>query len=429
MPVDLVRLGQCCSTVRQMVYAQEKALASMFLRESCQLRFAFEVYKSTILPGAFLRLHDLVKLKLRRDIIDQLTKIIVTEIFDEVYSGRIANDAEWRDNPDRLQTWEDTVEDITPFFLLLYHFLEAYRSYFVLILSLDEKYCNQQDITSLISSWILRHYNPYAAVRLCMVYADLLSKLHRKLRPPTYAGAAERGLRGWTRDPAKPEDCRDILVFSGLEGVLHLMSFPKYAQRMRAMDCLLGAHFGRSTKKQDHPIPTLMMAPLDRQVAKNLRARLPPTHRCLIVHGPTPESELAGVPVELENLGGPIYAEAGFGCPVFAANNHGPNYRPEPESASVEAGEGRESPSFIAASPRIDQQYGPKMCSSIAQTKGAARSQAFTKRLRVLDELLKDAAHVKNFSGMEASFDHASLVDLTDTGAISDGFRVSDYRT
>lgn len=174
---------------------------------------AFDIYRSTTLPRTLPTLDSLLDLQLRVNVVDRLLRYLITEILNESFR---VDASEWYKDPTKRACFHDIINDITPYLLLLGHFFEAFKAYFASLLHEKGDVRSYNDIRFL-QSWILRHYSPHAAQRLTLIYRDLMRSLGRKLRPPSYANRAERTLRGWTHDPAKPEDCRDIAIFGGLQ--------------------------------------------------------------------------------------------------------------------------------------------------------------------------------------------------------------------
>ncbi|KAL8828004.1 MAG: hypothetical protein Q9191_002841 [Dirinaria sp. TL-2023a] len=313
----------------------------MLLRKSWIIRLALEIYGCTALPRVFPTLKHLVALTHRVNLVDKLARLLIIDILNEAYAQNISL---WAKQPARWNTYQDAIQDIKPYFLLLGHFLEAFRANFVYLLSVG---FYQHDIAALLSGWVLRHYTPYASLRVCLAYRDLMSKLARKLRPPSYANSAERGLRGWTRDPAKPEDCQDIAVFGGLEAVYGIMSIAGYRNRMRAMDRFLSEQSGRLGKGKQYTVATPTMPPLTRCLAKTLHAQLLSPFSPLLVHNNTRLQDLTPAPsAEGDPSGETIHYDAGFGCHVFAAG-----YEPDPSSFTDANAEGGENLSLIANQP------------------------------------------------------------------------------
>lgn len=193
--------------------SEEETLFFFFLKRTDHLPEAFDVYQSTILPRTLPTLNSFIDLQFRVDVVDRLLRYVVTEILSESFR---TDASEWYKDPTKRACFHDVINDIKPYLLLLGHFFEAFKAYFTCLLREKGDVGSDTEIRFL-QSWILRHYSPYAAQRLTLIYRDLMRILGRKLRPPSYANRAERTLRGWTHDPAKPEDCRDIAIFGGLQ--------------------------------------------------------------------------------------------------------------------------------------------------------------------------------------------------------------------
>lgn len=345
-PREIVNLQLSCKTLYHIVSVQEEALVSMSLRNYPNIRLALEVYSCTTLPRVLPRLKDLIALTHRVNVVEKLVRFLITDILNEAYGHDIAV---WAQQPTRWNTYQDAIQDVEPYFLLLGHFLEAFRANFVYLMTRGFNWDSRDAIASLLSSWTLRHYHPYASVRVCLVYRDLMDKLARRLRPPSYANAAERGLRGWTRDPAKPEECRDIAVFGGLESVYSIMCTPSYRHRMRAMDRCLSEQTGRLGKGKHYTMAAPTMPPLTRNMAKSLHAHLLSRNSPLLAHNNALLQNLTGVPsIEADPSDDPVHYNAGFGCRVFTAG-----YDPEANPfAEVEGAEGAEGVSLIVNPPR-----------------------------------------------------------------------------
>ena len=309
-PKDIVNVQLSCKTFYQIISVQEEALVSLYLRKHRDIRGAFEVYRCTALPTVLPRLNDLLGMMHRVDIVDNLVRILTTDILNETYRQ---DKSIWSKEPAKWTTYKDIINDIKPYFVLLGHFFEAFRAQFASLASKKPSLRGHKGLPSSLSSWIMRRYSPYAAIRVCLIYYDLMLKLGRKLRPPSYANAAERGLRGWTRDPAKPQDCHDIAVIGGLEGVYRIMSISGYKKRMRAMDRLLSGRYGQPQEGEHDMITIPTMPPLDRSTAKTLRTLLPPGIPYIQAH------HLVGLnPNEVDLMDdNVIFYGAGFGCYVF----------------------------------------------------------------------------------------------------------------
>ena len=212
-PYDLIKTKHSCRTLYRVVSLGEEALFLFFVRKSTSLPKAFDVYRATALPGTLPTLNGLLALQSRVDVAECLVGHLITDILTESFR---MDASEWLKDPTKRACYHDVINDIEPYLLLLGHFLEAFREYFAGLLREKAAVRSYADIRFL-QSWILRHYSPHAAQRVTLVYRDLMRCLGRKLRPPSYANRAERTIRGWTHDPAKPEDCRDIAIFGGLQ--------------------------------------------------------------------------------------------------------------------------------------------------------------------------------------------------------------------
>ena len=342
-PEEVVNLQLSCKKLHHIVSVQQEALVSIFLKKYGRVRLALEVYSCTALPRVLPRLKDLIALTHRVNLVDKLVRHLLTEILNEAYGQDISL---WAQQPARRKTYQDAIQDIEPYFLPLGHFLESFRANFVYLLSGKFDWDSHDALPLLLSSWALRHYTSYASIRVCLAYRDLMNKLARKLRPPSYANAAERGLRGWTRDPAKPEDCRDIAVFGGLHAVYQIMSISGYRHRMRAMDRVLLEQSGRLGKGDLCTMATPTMLPLDRRMSKTLHAHLHSRNSPLLAHNNALLREFAGVGSdEAELFRQPVHYDAGFGCHVFTAGYH-------PDTSSSADAEADESLPLIANPPR-----------------------------------------------------------------------------
>ena len=212
-PQDIVEIKRSCRTLYCVVSSEEEALFSFLLKTDPDLAEASTVYRSTALPKTPPTLQSFFLLKRRVDVVDCLLRYVITDILNESFRMDVA---EWSKDPTKRACFHDVINDIRPYFLLLGHFLEAFKGYFGCLIRERAATYSGADVR-LLQSWILRHYSPHAAQRLTLVYRDLMRSLGRKLRPPSYANRTERTLRGWTHDPAKPEDCRDIAIWGGLQ--------------------------------------------------------------------------------------------------------------------------------------------------------------------------------------------------------------------
>jgi len=349
-PRDLISIKHSCRRLGYVVSSEEETLFFFFLKRTDRLPGAFDVYRSTILPGILPTLDGLVNLQSRVDVVDRLLRFLITEILNESFR---ADASEWYKDPTKRACFHDIINDIRPFLLLLGHFFEAFKAYFACLLREKGDVRSYDDIRFL-QSWILRHYSPHAAQRLTLIYRDLMRSLGRKLRPPSYANRAERTLRGWTHDPAKPEDCRDIAIFGGLQvrtryicctvtqhsmsrsqiltpppnvgqvdiigkqTILRIISMTGFNSRMRATDRFLARYLGRSRSVKPDEFSSGITQPLDRDIAELIRPCLTEFRYFL----PQDARELAGV-MRLD-VDESIHYQAGFGCKVFVAD-----YEPE----------------------------------------------------------------------------------------------------
>ena len=212
-PQDVVEIKRSCRTLYHVVSSEEESIFSSLLKTAPDLAEASTVYRSTALPKTPPTLQTFFLLKRRVDVVDRLLRYVITDILNESFRMDVA---EWLQDLTKRACFHDIINDIRPYVLLLGHFLDAFKEYFGCLIR--ERAAVQSGVDArLLQSWILRHYSPHAAQRVTLVYRDLMRSLGRKLRPPSYANRTERTLRGWTHDPAKPEDCRDIAIWGGLQ--------------------------------------------------------------------------------------------------------------------------------------------------------------------------------------------------------------------
>lgn len=332
-PYEVVKIKYSSRALYHIVSSEEEALFSFFLRRSPHLLEAFKMYRSTVLPKTLPLLNTYFALKLRVDIVDRLLRYVITDILNESFR---MDAAEWSRDPLKQACFDDVISDIRPYMLLLGHFLEVFKSYFGR--TVQEKVAEHSYAEiRLLQSWILRHYTPYAAQRVTLVYRDLMRSLGRKLRPPSYANRTERTLRGWTHDPAKPEDCRDIAIFGGLQTVWRIISMTGYNNRMRATDRFLTRYLGRVKSVKPDEFSSQITQPLDRDMARLIRPCLK-EFRYFLPHDAKDLAALGAAVFDRR-----IYMNAGFGCKVFTED-----YQPDEDEAEVE----EESVPLIADPPR-----------------------------------------------------------------------------
>lgn len=93
---------------------------------------------------------------------------------------------------------------------------------------------------------VLKCYSEDVLLPAFQLYRVLVSAFRQKLRPPTYAGAIERKLWGWDRKPATDADVAHVLVYSGMEEVVKIMSKATYSARLQALGVAILRINGRS---------------------------------------------------------------------------------------------------------------------------------------------------------------------------------------
>ena len=123
---------------------------------------------------------------------------------------------------------------MTPPLVLLYHYFEVYR---FKILSLGvERHTAEFPTSQQLEADILVHYDPARLVEAMQLYKFLVQAFHRRLRPPSYATAFERRLRGWKRAGPSNQDLAIVLLVGGIREVERIWSIKSYDQRRRALD-------------------------------------------------------------------------------------------------------------------------------------------------------------------------------------------------
>lgn len=188
---DLVNLKQVCRSFYNIISAEEANLFSHCIKRSPELLQAYHLYTSVPLPATPPTLNSFYALQARVSIVDRLLRFVITDILSESFR---MDASEW--DATKRGCFDDVIKDIRPHLTLVGHFLDAFRDYLGRLIR--QRSILQTDIIASIQSWILRHYSPYAAQRVSLVYRDLMRSLSRKLRPPSFANRTERTLRGWT---------------------------------------------------------------------------------------------------------------------------------------------------------------------------------------------------------------------------------------
>ena len=142
----------------------------------------------------------------------------------------------------RRQIWKSVYDKMLPLVFAVGYYLEEHRR--ILLerdLGRDQSsahVCYDIRITPAITDEeraIFRRLDPPMRLQYFYMYCFIVQVLTLKLRPPQSAGTVEKFVRGWTAEPACPEDIAFALVLGGVSQVGKLLACKSYGERRKCL--------------------------------------------------------------------------------------------------------------------------------------------------------------------------------------------------
>jgi len=147
---------------------------------------------------------------------------------------------------------------IRPLLLTLTHFFEQYRNTILGRSLASSQPGGSYQIYSGAAQWedqlqIMEKYNPALLLDCYRMYGFMLQAFERQLRPPSYATAFERVVRGWTAKPASSHEIGTLLMLGGVDQVQRVLSCKTYNDRRKALDMFIkGLSPSETTRWKDN---------------------------------------------------------------------------------------------------------------------------------------------------------------------------------
>ncbi|KAH8727154.1 hypothetical protein GQ44DRAFT_725442 [Phaeosphaeriaceae sp. PMI808] len=157
--------------------------------------------------------------------------------------------------PRQKQLWTSVYERMMPLVFGVGFFLDEHRR---LLLERDlgrirprshigYNVCTTNGITEQEMK-IMKRLDPPLRLQYFYMYCFIVQVLMRKLRPSSRTGPVEKFLRGWSSQPACPEDVAFFLILGGIGQVAKLLACPTYSERRRYLHAFR-AHMSPHTSK------------------------------------------------------------------------------------------------------------------------------------------------------------------------------------
>lgn len=282
-----------CRAFHDSVTANEYAIASSILKTDLY-RTASKLYYRHIYcprpPPNTLHLDDLYQLARRCDSARHLALLLAQNHIESlIRTAELAGIA-----PDQAYSVTKVAENIYPYIIGLFHFLEEYR--FALATFVPDPSCTTATTpSSQISRRLLAQYNQETVDRLRILYGILLAITEQKV-PRIDLVTLDAPLRVpfYTHISESDASYLDIFVFGGLEAVRDIIAQTSVSA---GVDYIV-AHFSKATpfqlpfnyKHRYHatlvPLPKPLLPELDRQTAIDIYSRLPSAHSLMLMSEP-----------------------------------------------------------------------------------------------------------------------------------------------
>lgn len=228
--VDLLSFRLVCQTFNGIVRSNQSSIVKYFTSHGNLRKFAM-LYQPLPAP---LELDVLLGLSHRYYVVEHLATFL-----GKFHLVQSANDHRVEppilfERPEYVAAVEVLAQNMKPYLLMLYHFLETYREKLaetVLVSGISI-----EDQRSRIEAEIIRRYNGYILNRLCAMSDFLIKVTARRLRAAANAGKLERLLRGWSQNPATEAQCIELLVIGTLETVNKTIAISGFPERIAAIE-------------------------------------------------------------------------------------------------------------------------------------------------------------------------------------------------
>lgn len=228
--VDLLNFRLVCQTFNGIVRSNQSSIVKYFTSHGKLRKFAM-LYQPLPAP---LELDVLLGLSHRYHAVEHLATFL-----GKFHLVQSANDHRVEppilfERPEYVAAVEVLAQNMKPYLLMLYHFLETYREKLAETVLVNG--ISIEDQRNRIEAEIIRRYNGYILNRLCAMSDFLIKVTARRLRAAANAGKLERLLRGWSLNPATEAQCIELLVIGTLETVNKTIAISGFPERIAAIE-------------------------------------------------------------------------------------------------------------------------------------------------------------------------------------------------